>query len=120
LLVLEELKKTNREWSYFLSTSRFCAETTSSPPSKEITPSTSSKATSSSLKRKMGNDKEQPIVIETPETVTKNSLSKGSRKKGKEPFQGVEIVVRIEETPNIKRRKLKGKELLFTPETTKK
>jgi hypothetical protein len=119
LLVLEELKKTNREWSYFLSTSGFCVETTSSPPSKGSTPSTSAKATSNSLKRKKGNDKEQPIVIETPETTTKTSLNKGSKKKGKEPLQGIKTVVNIEETPDSKRGKLKGKKLLFTPETTK-
>jgi hypothetical protein len=35
LLVLEELKKTNGKWNYFLSTSGFCIETTSSQPSKE-------------------------------------------------------------------------------------
>jgi hypothetical protein len=119
LLVLEELKKEKREWNYFLFASGFCVETTSSPPSKGSTPSTSTKAISSSLKRKKGDDKEQPIVIETPETATKTSLSKGSMKKGKNPFQGVEIVVDIEETPDSKRSKLKGKKLIFTPETTK-
>jgi len=119
LLVLEEVKKTYREWSYFLSTSGFCAETTSSPPSKESNPSTNTKASSSGLKMKKGNDKEQPIVIETPETQTKTYLNKGSNKKGKEPLQGDEIVVNIEETPNSKTSKLKGKKLLFSPETTK-
>jgi len=86
LLVLAELKKAKREWNYFLSTSVFCVETTSSPPSKGNTPSISTKAVSSSLKRKRGDDKEQPIVIETPESATKTSFSKGSMKKGKNPF----------------------------------
>jgi hypothetical protein len=58
-------------------------------------------------------------VIETPETATKTSLSKGSKKKGKETLQGVETIVNIEETPDSKRGKLKGKKLLFTHETTK-
>jgi hypothetical protein len=82
LLVLEELKKTNGEWSSFLSTSGFCAETISSPPSKGSTPSTNDKATSSSLKRKRGKDKEQqPVVIETPETTTIISLKKDPRRR---------------------------------------
>jgi hypothetical protein len=120
LLVLEELKKTNGEWSSFLSTSGFCAETISSPPSKGSTPSTNDKATSSSLKRKRGKDKEQqPVVIETLETTTKISLSKGSKEKGKEPLkQGINTTANIEETPDSKRRKMKGKKLLFTPEAT--
>jgi hypothetical protein len=63
LLVLEELKKAKRKWNYFFSASKFCVETTSSPPSKGSTPSTSNKAISSSLKRKKGDDKEQSIVI---------------------------------------------------------
>jgi hypothetical protein len=61
------------------------------------------------LKRKKGDDKEQPIVIETPETARKTSLSKGSKKKGKNPFQGVDAVVNIEETPDSRRGKMKGK-----------
>jgi hypothetical protein len=82
LLVLEELRKTNGEWSYFFSKSGFCAKTTSSPPSNGITPSTNNKEDSSSLKRKRGGDKEEyPIVIETPKTTTKISLSKGSKEK---------------------------------------
>jgi hypothetical protein len=112
LLVLEELKKKHREWSYFLSTSGFSAETTSSPPPKESTPSRS-------LKRKNGDDKEHSIMIETPETTIKTSLSKGSKKKGKDPLHGAKVVVNIEETPDRKRGKLKGKKLLFTLETTK-
>jgi hypothetical protein len=119
LLIFEELKKTNREWSSFLYTSGFCAETNISPPSKGSSPSTSAKTSSSSLKRKKGNDKEQPIVIETLETTTKISLSKESKKKGKEPLQGIKTVINSEETHDSKKGKLKGKNLLFTPETTK-
>jgi hypothetical protein len=71
LLVLKELKKEKREWIFFLAASRFCFETINSPPSKGSTPSTSTKVVSSSLKRKRGDNKEQPIVIKTPETATK-------------------------------------------------
>jgi hypothetical protein len=66
LLVLEELKKKNKEWSDFWSTLGFCAEIASSQPSKGSTPSTSAKSTSNNLKRKKGNNKEQSIVIEMP------------------------------------------------------
>jgi hypothetical protein len=119
LLVLEELKKSKREWNSFLAASRFGAETINSPPSKGSTPSTSTKTVSGSLKRKKGDNKEQPILIETPETAPMISLSKESIKRGKMPFQGVEIIVYIEKTPDSRRRKLKGKKLIFTPEEVK-
>jgi hypothetical protein len=54
LLVLEEIKKKKREWSYFFSTLGFCAETTSSPPSKGSAPYTSAKASSNNLRSKKG------------------------------------------------------------------
>jgi hypothetical protein len=57
--------------------------------------------------------------LKCPETTTKTSLSKGSNKKDKEPLQGAETIVNIEETPDNMRGKLKGKKLLFTHETTK-
>jgi hypothetical protein len=58
-------------------------------------------------------------VIETLETTTKNSLDKGTKKNCKEILQGIKSVVNIEKTPNSKRDNLKGKKLLFTPETKK-
>jgi len=122
LLLLEELKKENGEWSSFLSTSGFCAETMNSPPYKGSNPSTNDKATSSILKRKRGKDKEQqPVVIETPETTTKIDLSKGSKEKekGKEPLkQGIKTTVNIEEIPDSKKSKMKRKKLIFTIEAT--
>jgi hypothetical protein len=59
-------------------------------------------------------------VIETLETATKTSFSKGSMKKGKNPFQGVETTLDIEKAPESKRRKVKGRKLIFTTETKKK
>jgi hypothetical protein len=53
LLVLEEIKKTKREWNSFLVSSRFCVEIVNSPPSKGST-HTITKSVSSSLKRKKG------------------------------------------------------------------
>lgn len=89
--------------------SGFCVETVNSPPSKGSTPSTSTKTISGSLKRKKGDNKEHPIVIETPRTATKIPLRKESIKRGKRPFQSVETVVDIKKTPDSRRSKLKGK-----------
>jgi hypothetical protein len=58
-------------------------------------------------------------VIETPEIVTNISLSKGSIKVGKNHFQGVETTIDIEETLESKRRKIKGKKILFPPKEVK-
>jgi hypothetical protein len=71
------------------------------------------------LKRKKGDKKEQPIVIETPMTATNIPLSKESIKRGKRPFHGVEIVVDIENTLDSRKSKLKSKKLMFPLEEVK-
>jgi hypothetical protein len=77
LLVLKELRKRKREWTFFLSTSWFFVETNSSTPSKGSTPSTNDKASFGSLKSKKGRDKEQqPIVIETHDNKKSNTKGK--------------------------------------------
>jgi hypothetical protein len=71
------------------------------------------------LKTKKGDNREQPIVIETSETATKISFRKKSIKRGKNPFQGVETIVDIENTPESRRGKVKNKRLMFPPEEVK-
>jgi hypothetical protein len=58
-------------------------------------------------------------VIETLETATNISLSKGSRKRGKNPFKVVDRDVDIEDSPDYKISNIKGKNLIFHPQEVK-
>jgi hypothetical protein len=126
LLVLEELKKTNKELYSFLSSIGFGMEVHGTPKTKKSTPVKSGKTMQSSSiipKKTKKKDKEHiPATIETPEASTKTISRKESKEneKGKRPVeQVVRIIETVTETPDNRRVKEMQRKLELISEIVK-